>query len=183
MMLAVLIGVLSILVGILTLLLPLFLTELSRARDSFWGAIIIVLGLTVITMSHRFAGSSVLVLLLGLCVCARLIMEVGQHRWQLLTPEEKNAFKTFGRWDKGIRELFLTFRKLVSVLFELIQTFKLSKDSSVTGKKWVRADSLSEKKSEKALELNSKSSQKIEIPSESDQNSLLSKKNLTSEDS
>ncbi len=183
MMLAVLIGVLSILIGILILLLPLFLTEVSRARDSFWGALTIILGVTVITEAHRFSGSPLLVLVLGALIIPRLIWEVGQHRVQLLTSEEKDSLKTLGRWDKGIRELFLAFGKLISLLFELMKTFKFTAEPKAKGKKWVRADLPQEKKAEKVLESDAKRPNKIEISSESDQISLLSDKNVTSEDS
>ncbi len=183
MMLAVLIGVLSIFVGITTLFLPLFLTELSRSRDSFWGAMTIVLGLTVISMSHRFDGSPLLVLVLGAVIFTRLIIEISHHRWQLLTSEEKDSFKSFGRWDKGVRELFSTFVKLSSLLFELIQRFKFKAEPKSKGKKWIRSDFSEEKKSEKALESDLKSSNEIGTSSKSDQISLLSNKNMTSEDS
>ena len=43
--LAVLIGSLALLAGLLLMLLPLVASELARPRDSFWAAVVLLLGL------------------------------------------------------------------------------------------------------------------------------------------
>lgn len=54
-MLATLTGDLCLLAGLAVLLLPLLATELSRPRDGAWGAIILLLGLVLVTSSDRSA--------------------------------------------------------------------------------------------------------------------------------
>lgn len=52
-MLATLGGILALVLGLVILLLPLLATELSRPRDSFWGAVVLLLGLVLVTKIGR----------------------------------------------------------------------------------------------------------------------------------
>ncbi|MBM5828045.1 MAG: hypothetical protein FJ050_08355, partial [Cyanobacteria bacterium M_surface_7_m2_040] len=56
-MLATVAGLLALISGLVVLLVPLMTPELSRQRDSFWGAVVLLLGLTLVTCSDRLAGA------------------------------------------------------------------------------------------------------------------------------
>ncbi|MFL0733138.1 MAG: hypothetical protein AB8A35_07465, partial [Prochlorococcus sp.] len=75
-MLATLIGELSLLLGLAVLLLPLLTTELSHPRDGVWGAVVLMLGLALITSSDRLQGSPMLAVLFGALLVSRLGIEV-----------------------------------------------------------------------------------------------------------
>ena len=56
-MVASLSGTLALVVGLAVMLLPLMAMELSRPRDSVWGAVVLLLGLTLVTSADRLTGS------------------------------------------------------------------------------------------------------------------------------
>ncbi len=56
-MVASLSGTLALAVGLAVLLLPLMASELSRPRDAMWGAVVLLLGLTLVTSADRLTGS------------------------------------------------------------------------------------------------------------------------------
>ena len=58
-MLATLGGLLALPLGLSVLLLPLLLPELSRPRDSAWGALILLLGLVLVTSADRLSGAQI----------------------------------------------------------------------------------------------------------------------------
>ena len=58
--LAVLIGSLALVAGLLLMLLPLVASELARPRDSFWAAVVLLLGLVLVTASDRLTGAPML---------------------------------------------------------------------------------------------------------------------------
>jgi len=45
-------GTLTLLVGLAVLLLPLLANELSRPRDAAWGAVVLLLGLVLVTCAE-----------------------------------------------------------------------------------------------------------------------------------
>jgi hypothetical protein len=55
-MLAILGGTLALVLGLAVLLLPLLAPELSRARDAAWGAVVLLLGLVLVTTAERLTG-------------------------------------------------------------------------------------------------------------------------------
>ncbi|MFM9102322.1 MAG: Ycf66 family protein, partial [Cyanobium sp.] len=59
-MLAILGGALALVIGLAVLLLPLLLPELSRARDAVWGAVVLLLGLVLVTSAERLRGAPML---------------------------------------------------------------------------------------------------------------------------
>lgn len=83
-MLAILIGSLALLVGLALLLEPLLLPELSRPRDALWAAVVLLLGLVLVTAAERLQGAPMLGVLCGGLLVGRLGTEVGQQRWQQL---------------------------------------------------------------------------------------------------
>ena len=64
-MLATLSGDICLLFGLALLLLPLLAVELSRPRDGVWGAVVLILGLVLVTSSDRMRGAPMLAVLCG----------------------------------------------------------------------------------------------------------------------
>ena len=88
-MLATLSGDICLLFGLALLLLPLLAVELSRPRDGVWGAVVLILGLVLVTSSDRMRGAPMLAVLCGSLLISRLSAEVGQSRWRALSDEEQ----------------------------------------------------------------------------------------------
>ena len=97
-------GSLALLLGLVVLLVPLLTPELSRARDAVWGAVLLLLGLVLVTSSDRLGGSPMVAVLCGGLLIGRLGSEVGQQRWRALTPEEQQRRAEFGQRMKEIRD-------------------------------------------------------------------------------
>ena len=114
-MLATLGGALALLLGLLLLLLPLLATELSRARDSVWGAVVLLLGLVLVTSAERLTGAPMLAVLCGGLLIGRLGVEVGQGRWRLLSEEERQRLWSWERWQTSLSQLGASLSRLLQV--------------------------------------------------------------------
>ena len=144
-MVASLSGTLALVVGLAVLLLPLMAGELSRPRDAMWGAVVLLLGLTLVTSADRLTGSPMLAVLCGGLLIGRLGLEVLQLRWRALTPEEQQRLLSLERWQTSVNELAVTLTRgfaAVSAaggtLLAALQRGGGSKSSS--GKRCVRAE-------------------------------------------
>ena len=104
-MLASLSGSLALAIGLAVMLLPLLSPELSRPRDAAWGALVLVLGLTLVSSADRLTGSPMLAVLCGGLLVGRLGSEVMQLRWRQLTPEEQQRLASRERWQESASEL------------------------------------------------------------------------------
>jgi isoleucyl-tRNA synthetase len=104
-MLATLAGCLALALGVAVLLLPLLVSELSRPRDAGWGAVVLLLGLVLVTGADRLTGAPMLAVLCGGLLIGRLGVEVGQGRWRQLTPEEQQRLGSRERWRNGLGQL------------------------------------------------------------------------------
>lgn len=104
-MLATLGGTLALAVGVAVLLLPVLVSELSRPRDTAWGAVVLLLGLVLVTSADRLTGSPMLAVLCGGLLIGRLGSEVGLSRWRQLTPEERQRLGSAERWRSGLNQL------------------------------------------------------------------------------
>ena len=146
-MLATVSGSLALLVGLAVMLLPLLASELSRPRDAAWGAVVLLLGLTLVTSSDRLTGSPMLAVLCAALLIGRLGNEVLQGRWRMLSPEEQQRLFSLERWQTSLSELFSSSAKAADVLgstsSSLIAAFKGSKRNANTSKRWVRSESSS----------------------------------------
>ncbi len=114
-MLATLGGFLALLLGTLLLLLPLLASELSRARDSVWGAVVLLLGLVLVTSAERLTGAPMLAVLCGGLLIGRLGVEVGQGRWRLLTDEERQRLWSWERWRTSLSQLGASLGRLLQL--------------------------------------------------------------------
>jgi isoleucyl-tRNA synthetase len=107
-MLATLGGLLALPLGLTVLLLPLLAPELSRPRDSAWGAVLLLLGLDLVTSADRLTGAPMLGVLCGALLIGRLGLEVGLGRWRQLTEEERQRLGSLERWSTSFRQLGIT---------------------------------------------------------------------------
>jgi hypothetical protein len=144
-MLATLSGSLALVVGLAVLLLPLLATELSRPRDAAWGAVVLLLGLVLVTSAERLTGSPMLAVLCGGLLIGRLGSEVLQGRWRQLTPEEQQRLGSLERWQSSIGQLSAALALLLAVGGEtagglLGALNRPGKPKTGTGKRWVRPE-------------------------------------------
>ena len=143
-MVASLSGSLALLVGLAVLLLPLMAGELSRPRDAMWGAVVLLLGLTLVTSADRLTGSPMLAVLCGGLLIGRLGFEVLQLRWRALTPEEQQRLLSLERWQTSLNELAVTltrgFAAVSAAGGTLLGAVKTGSSKKSTGKRWVRSE-------------------------------------------
>lgn len=98
-------GSLALGLGLVVLLLPLLTPELSRPRDAAWGALVLLLGLALVTSSDRLTGSPMVVVVCAGLLIGRLATEVGQARWRQLSPEEQQRLGSVERWSTALAQL------------------------------------------------------------------------------
>ena len=142
-MVASLSGTLALVVGMAVVLLPLLASELSRPRDATWGAVVLLLGLTLVTSADRLTGSPMLAVLCGGLLIGRLGGEVLQLRWRALTPEEQQRLLSIERWQTSLNELVVTLARGIAAVSAatgtLLAALKRGGGSKTTsGKRWVR---------------------------------------------
>lgn len=144
-MLATLGGFLALLLGLLLLLLPLLASELSRARDSVWGAVVLLLGLVLVTSADRLTGAPMLAVLCGGLLIGRLGVEVGQGRWRLLTEEERQRLWSVERWQTSLSQIGASLGRLLQLasgvvggLGSWLAERRAARPAST--KKWVRPE-------------------------------------------
>ena len=144
-MVASLSGSLALAVGLVVLLLPLMAAELSRPRDSMWGAVVLLLGLTLVTSADRLTGSPMLAVLCGGLLIGRLGLEVLQLRWRALTPEEQQRLLSLERWQASFNELLVTVVRGIAAVSAASGTVLAAAkggggSKATTGKRWVRSE-------------------------------------------
>jgi hypothetical protein len=138
-MLATLTGDLCLLAGLAVLLLPLLATELSRPRDGAWGAVVLLLGLVLVTSSDRLRGAPMLGVACAGLLISRLGAEVGQARWQQLSDEERQRLGSRERWTTSLQQLTTVLASLVSATADTLKSLKPTAKTG-TNKRWVRPD-------------------------------------------
>jgi len=146
-MLATLGGTLALLLGLVILLLPLLVTELSRPRDSFWGAVVLLLGLVLVTTTERLTGAPMLAVLCGGLLIGRLGSEVGLGRWRQLTPEEQQRLGSTERWRSSLAQLAASCASLLgmaaSALGGVGAWITERRQPRLSTKRWVRPEAAS----------------------------------------
>ena len=111
-------GSLALLLGLVVLLVPLLTPELSRARDAVWGAVLLLLGLVLLTSSDRLGGSPMVAVLCGSLLIGRLGSEVGQQRWRALTPEEQQRLGSGAHWRAACGQVLASLGALQGMASE-----------------------------------------------------------------
>ncbi|MCS5697953.1 Ycf66 family protein [Cyanobium sp. FGCU-52] len=143
-MLATLGGLLALLLGLAVLLLPLLTPELSRPRDSAWGALVLLLGLVLVTSADRLSGAPMLGVLCGGLLIGRLGSEVGQARWRQLSEEERGQIGSASRWRERLDQLLAALGRLLELVASRVQAFASrfggGRQPRGGGKRWVRPD-------------------------------------------
>lgn len=143
-MLATLGGCFALTLGIAVLLLPLLTPELSRPRDAFWGAVVLLLGLVLVTSAERLTGAPMLAVLCGGLLIGRLGSEVGRGRWNQLSGEERSALATPQRWVSGLQQLSAASARLLLTAQELggglASWLAARRQPKASGKRWVRPE-------------------------------------------
>ena len=142
--LAVLIGSLALLAGLLLMLLPLVASELARPRDSFWAAVVLLLGLVLVTASDRLTGAPMLGVLCGGLLIGRLGSEVGQQRWGALEPAQQQRFSETSYWSKQLQQLRGAAAKLLAAGGIVVSWLQERLKKPEVSKRWVRADATAE---------------------------------------
>ena len=138
-MLATLTGDLCLLAGLAVLLLPLLATELSRPRDGAWGAVVLLLGLVLVTSSDRLRGAPMLGVACAGLLISRLGAEVGQARWQQLSDEERQRLGSRERWTTSLQQLTTVLASVVSAATDTLKSLKPAAKTG-TNKRWVRPE-------------------------------------------
>ena len=139
-MLSTISGDICLLFGLAMLLLPLLAVELSRPRDGAWGALVLLLGLVLVTSSDRMRGAPMLAVLCGSLLVARLSAEVGQGRWRALSDAERQRLSSSEHWFNNLKQLKTTAASLGEGLGGMARQLKPAGRSGVSGKKWVRPE-------------------------------------------
>ena len=142
--LAVLIGSLALLAGLLLMLLPLVASELARPRDSFWAAVVLLLGLVLVTASDRLTGAPMLGVLCGGLLIGRLGSEVGQQRWGALEPDQQQRFSETSYWGEQLQQLRGAAAKLLAAGGIVASWLQERLKKPEVSKRWVRADATAE---------------------------------------
>ena len=147
-MVASLSGTLALVLGLAVLLLPLMASELSRPRDAMWGAVVLLLGLTLVTSADRLTGSPMLAVLCGGLLIGRLGLEVLQLRWRALTPEEQQRLLSIERWQTSLSELMVTIARGIAAVSAatgtVVAALQRGGGKASNGKRWVRTESAGE---------------------------------------
>lgn len=145
-MLATLAGFLALLSGLLLLLLPVLIQELSRPRDSAWGAVVLLLGLVLVTSSERLTGAPMLAVLCAGLLIGRLGGEVAQARWHALSQEERLQLGSLDRWQRSLNQLAASFASLLQAALALAAAAqsqlaqRRQGQGRSHGKRWVRRE-------------------------------------------
>jgi hypothetical protein len=144
-MLATLAGCLALLLGLATMLLPLLAPELSRPRDSGWGALVLLLGLVLVTSADRLSGAPMLAVVCGGLLTGRLGQEVALGRWRQLSDEERQRLGSAERWSSSLQQLRASLVRLIAMGASLLgglQAWLAARRSPArsSGKRWVRPE-------------------------------------------
>ena len=166
-MLSTISGDICLLFGLALLLLPLLAVELSRPRDGAWGALVLLLGLVLVTSSDRMRGAPMIAVLCGSLLVARLSAEVGQGRWRALSDAERQRLSSSEHWFNNLKQLKTTAASLGEGIGGMAKQLKPAGRSGVSGKKWVRPEDPSplEASVEAPLESQAESQAKVQVES------------------
>ena len=87
------------------LLLPTAFPELSRPRDALWSLLLAALAPVLLLNRLPVFSSAGLGELMATVLMVRLAVEVGQGRWESLTPDQRSALRHLPRWRRAGADL------------------------------------------------------------------------------
>tara|TARA_Y100001968_G_scaffold294343_1_gene300883 strand:+ start:656 stop:1126 length:471 start_codon:yes stop_codon:yes gene_type:complete len=137
-MLALISGDTCLIFGLILLVLPIVAVELSRPRDAVWGAVVILLGLVLITSRDNLRGAPMLAVLLGSMLISRLSIEICQSRWFALSDQEQQKLGSLDHWLTSLHKIIFIIESLWKGLAQTVKQLKPTGKSGVLNKKWVR---------------------------------------------
>ena len=91
----------ALVLALLLLLLPTAFPELSRPRDGLWSLPLAVLAPLLLLSPLPVFSRTGFSQLMAMVLMGRLAAEVGQGRWQSLTPDQKSALRHPPRWRRA----------------------------------------------------------------------------------
>ena len=138
--LAVLTGSIALAAGLLLILLPLLASPLARPRDGLWAAVVLLLGLVLVTGAERLTGAPMLGVLCGGLLIGRLSTEVGQQRWQALEPSAREQLRQKEYWQSQLVQLNEALQKLLAALLDLLGWIQQRLRKPEVTKRWVRSE-------------------------------------------
>jgi hypothetical protein len=133
-------GYLFLFVGLLVLALPLMLVEISRPRDWLMGGLFLFLGLFLLVENQLLRGSINLLVFAMAILYGKMILEIIQTRWYLLSSEEKKRIASFQRLFESFKQLGQSFALLGKVFLNFFTGFTTKFEKPLKEKKWVHPE-------------------------------------------
>ena len=124
--------------GVLFLALPLLLLptafpELSRPRDALWSLLLAALAPVLLLNRLPVFSSAGLGELMATVLMVRLAVEVGQGRWESLTPDQRSALRHLPRWRRAGADLVTAVVQAVKDAWsEVVQAGKAVQDGGAS---------------------------------------------------
>ena len=125
--------------GVLVLALPLLLLptafpELSRPRDALWSLLLAALAPVLLLNRLPVFSSAGLGELMATVLMVRLAVEVGQGRWESLTPDQRSALRHLPRWRRAGADLVAAVVRAVKDAWSrVVQAGKAVQDGGQDG--------------------------------------------------
>ena len=160
-------GILYITLAIVFLSVPVFFIELGRSRDLIKGGLGLFLGIYILIERNFFSYSDLILLIVLTLLGLLFVFEIFLNRWNQLSDNEKNKFKTPSEYLKITYILKDTFNLGWNNMFS-----RKNKDITVqkkSSKKWVRANDNNQISSDSDQQpINSKVTLKVKNQTEED---------------
>jgi len=127
------------LLGAITIILPLLYIELGRPKDLIKAGLNLLVGITLFIKQRVFIDAYSFILVIFTLLIAFYVGEIFFIRWNQLTENEKNRFKTLSEFKKNFGQMVKAIAIGVNNFFTLINLFKFTRNNeNIIKKKWVR---------------------------------------------
>ena len=127
------------LLGTIILLFPLIYLEFSRPKDLIRAGLNLTVGMILLFEYKGFEKVDSIVLVVLTVLIMFFALEIFVMRWNQLTDNEKNRFKTYDEFKKNITKFFEAIKIGAKSLFTLFGFLKFDKNNENKKiKKWVR---------------------------------------------
>jgi hypothetical protein len=109
-----------------------------------WGAVVLLLGLVLVTSAERLRGAPMLGVLCAGLLIGRLSVEVAQARWRQLSEPEQQRLWSLERWQTALRQFGETAARLPALLIQAVQVvggwMEERRQPKLSTKRWVRPE-------------------------------------------